>query len=59
MDDFGWTLGTNDNFTGDPYTVRQTKWGYIYVNPKRKVALYFNPSTDKYSTFKVKIESKK
>ena len=55
MDDFGWTLGTNDIWTGDPYTVRRHKLGHIYVNPKRKVAVYFNPSTDKYRTFKVKL----
>ena len=59
MDDFGWTLGTNDIWTADPYTVRRTKFGHIYVNPKRKVAVYFNPSTEKYTAFKVKIESKK
>ena len=53
MDDFGWTLGINDIWTGDPYTVRRKKNGHIYVNPKRKVAIYFNPVTDKYRTFKV------
>lgn len=59
MDDFGWTLGTNDKWTGDPYTVRRTKFGYIYVNPERKVAVYFNPTTDKYRAFKVRIGAKK
>ena len=56
MDDFGWTSGTNDKWTGDPYTVRRTKYGHIYVNPRRKVAIYFNPATERYSTYKVKIE---
>ena len=56
MDDFGWTLGINDIWTADPYTARRTKDGHIYVNPKRKVAVYFNPASEKYSVFKVKIE---
>ena len=32
------------------------KFGHIYVNPKRKVAVYFNPATENIQTFKVKIE---
>jgi hypothetical protein len=59
MDDFGWTSGTNDKWTGDSSTVRRTKFGYIYVNPKRKVAIYFDPSIDKYRAFKVRIGAKK
>ena len=38
MDDFGWTLALMIIGLVDPYTVRRTKFGYIYVNPKRKVA---------------------
>tara|TARA_B110000238_G_scaffold113975_1_gene123697 strand:+ start:247 stop:657 length:411 start_codon:yes stop_codon:yes gene_type:complete len=55
MDDFGWYKNITGNWSGDAYTVRDTKFGYIYVNPKRKVAIYFNPSSDKYTAFKVKL----
>ena len=56
MDDFGWSKNVSGNWSGSAYTVRDRKFGYIYVNHKRKVAVYFNPATEKYSTYKVKIE---
>ena len=59
MDDFGWYRNSTGNWSGDPYTVRRHKDGHIYVNPKRKVAMYFYSSTNDYRAFKVKIESKK
>ena len=59
MDDFGWYKNSTGNWSGDAYTVRRHKDGYIYVNPRRKVAVYFNPATDKYRAFKVRIGAKK
>ena len=59
MNDFGWYKNGTGNWSGDAYTVRRHKDGHIYVNPRRKVAVYFNPSTDKYRAFKVRIGAKK
>ena len=56
MDDFGWNKNSEGNWSArDSYTVRRVKSGYIYVNPVRKAAIYFNPSTDKYNAFKVRL----
>ncbi len=55
MQDFGWYVDGKGGWSGDSYTARHPKKGDIYVNPKRKVGVYFNPSTDKYSAFKVRL----
>ncbi len=54
MQDFGWHRNTKGGWSGNLNSIRREKFGYIYVNPKRKVAVYFNPSNEKYSAFKVK-----
>ena len=59
MEDFGWRKNVSGDWNGSAYTVRDRKFGYLYVNPKRKVAVYFNPASEKYTAFKVKLQSKK
>ena len=54
MQDFGWHLN-GDKWSGPVLDVRQTKLGYMYLNPKRQVAIYFYPKGT-YDAFKVKIE---
>jgi hypothetical protein len=50
--DFGWTL-KNETTWESPAGSRLRKYGYIYVNPRRKVAVYFYPERT-YDAFKVK-----
>jgi len=52
--DFGWRL--NSGVWSAPQNARERKRGHIYVNPKRRVAVYFDPAGD-YAAFKVKIEN--
>ena len=59
MNDFGWYKNGTGNWSGDAYTVRRHKYGHIYVNPKRKVAVYFYSGTNDYRAFKVRIGAKK
>jgi hypothetical protein len=54
--DFGWYSDGDGKLTGSVYTTIRYEMGYIYVNPKRRVAVYFNPTSDKYSAYKVKLE---
>lgn len=53
--DFGWYLDGEGKLSGSAYTVIRYEMGYIYVNPKRRVAVYFNPTSNKYSAYKVKM----
>ena len=56
MQDFGW----HDNggkWSGPVLDVRHTKQGYMYINPKKQVAIYFYPKGT-FAAFKVKIERK-
>ena len=59
MGDFGWYRNNKGGWSGDAYTVRRAKEGHIYVNPRRKVAVYFYSSTNDYKAFKVRIGAKK
>jgi len=52
MQNFGWTLN-NGTWRGNGYS-RDHKRGAIYINPKKRVSVYFSPSGD-YSAFKVGI----
>ena len=54
MQDFGWRKSGN-NWIGNGYS-RHTKNGSIYINPRRKVAIYFDPS-DEFGIFRVSVES--
>jgi len=49
---FGWTLN-DGTWRGNEYA-RERKLGCIYINPKKRVSVYFWPSGD-YSAFKVGI----
>ena len=51
--DFGWTLKNDKTWEG-PAGSRQRKHGYIYVNPRRGVAVYFYPERT-YEAFKAKL----
>ena len=53
MQDFGWRKSGN-NWHGNGYS-RHYKNGCIYINPKREVAIYFDPS-DEFGIFKANIE---
>jgi hypothetical protein len=52
MQNFGWTL--NDGTWIGNGNSRDKKRGAIYINPKKRVSVYFWPSGD-YSAFKVGI----
>jgi hypothetical protein len=54
MQDFGWHLN-GQKWSGPVLEVRYHKLGYIYLNPKRQVAIYFYPKGT-YDAFKVRIE---
>ena len=54
MQDFGWSL-KGDNTWTSPQGTRDKKYGHIYVNTSRMVAIYFYPERT-YSAFKVKIK---
>jgi len=51
--DFGWTL-KNETTWEAPAGSREIKYGYIYVNPRRGVAVYFSPQRT-YFAFKAKL----
>ena len=51
--DFGWKLQDNKTWTS-PQGARERKLGHIYINPSRKVAVYYYPDRE-YSVFKVNI----
>ena len=52
MQDFGWYRNETGNWSG--YGATRPKRGYLYVNPKRKVGIYFYPSKDEFRYFKIK-----
>ena len=52
MQDFGWHRNTNGNWSG--YDAIRKKDGFLYVNTKKRVGIYFNPKTKNYSVFKVR-----
>ena len=51
--DFGWNLKDDKTWVG-PAGSRKRKHGYIYVNPRRGVAVYFHPDRT-YEAFKAKL----
>ena len=50
--DFGWS-NNGDNWTGSAYN-RRPKLGQIYINPRKRVAIYFFPKGT-FAAFKVSI----
>lgn len=52
MQDFGWFRNETGGWSG--YNARRTKRGHLYVNPKRKVGIYFYPSESKFDAFKIR-----
>ena len=54
MQDFGWDR-TKDGWSYSFYAYTP-KEGYMYINPRRQVAIYFYPIKN-YDVFKVKVES--
>ena len=52
MQSRGWSRVNKDNFEG--YGAQHPKNGHIYINPKRRVAIYYHPVED-ISIFKVDI----
>jgi len=55
MQDFGWHL-EGDSWKGPILEVRRTEIGKLYVNPMRKIAIYFYPRGT-YGVFRVIFES--
>jgi hypothetical protein len=53
MQDFGWRKVDDKNWSA-PQGSREYKLGHIYINPNRRVALYFDPE-GKYSAYKLNI----
>ncbi|ANW96166.1 hypothetical protein AXE80_07700 [Wenyingzhuangia fucanilytica] len=57
MLDFNWYKNSEGNWSGksgDYFgNARRLKNGHLYVNPVRKVALYFEPKDGKFTAFKV------
>lgn len=51
--DFGWSLKDDKTWTA-PQSARERKLGHIYINPYRRVAVYYYPDRN-YSAFKVNI----
>lgn len=51
--DFGWKLKDDKTWTA-PQDARERKLGHIYINPSRRVAVYYYPDRT-YSAFKVNI----
>jgi hypothetical protein len=51
--DFGWIF-TNDETWTASQGAREKKYGHIYINPGRRVAVYFYPDRT-FSAFKVNI----
>lgn len=51
--DFGWKKKDDKTWTA-PQSARERKLGHIYINPSRKVAVYYYPERN-YSVFKVNI----
>jgi len=54
MQDFGWRL--DGNTWRGPSTARDTNLGSMYVNPRRRVGIYFHPAGG-YSVFRVTVEN--
>lgn len=55
MQDFGWR-NDGDEWTGSVYSVRNYKKGNIYINPRKRVAVYFYPKGT-FDAFKVIINN--
>ena len=53
MQDFGWRK-KDDKTWSAPQGSREYKLGHIYINPSRRVAIYFYPDGN-YSAYKVNI----
>jgi len=55
MQDWGWRR--NGDTWSAPQGSRRAKRGHIYVNPSRRVAVYFYPERD-FNSFRVSIKNK-
>ncbi|MDO9377182.1 MAG: hypothetical protein Q7T76_22335 [Ferruginibacter sp.] len=53
--DFGWKK-RDDKSWSSPQGAREHKLGYIYINPSRRVAVYFYPDGKYHTAFKVIID---
>jgi len=57
MNDFNWYKNSEGGWSsksGDYFgNARRKKNGHLYVNPIRKVALYFDPEDEDFTAFKV------
>lgn len=53
--DFGWTKKDSKTWSA-PQNARDRKLGHIYINPKRRAAVYYYPDGN-YSAFKVNIDN--
>jgi hypothetical protein len=53
MQDFGWRK-SGDNWVGNGYS-RDYKLGGMYINPRRQVAIYFDPEGD-FGIFRANIK---
>ena len=56
MQDLGWYKNIEGTWSAKTDTATRNEYGYIYVNPKRKVGVYFNPEKDGYTIYKVKLK---
>jgi hypothetical protein len=54
MQDFGWRK-SGDNWAGNGYS-RDYKLGCMYINPRRQVAIYFDPQ-DEFSIFRASVKN--
>lgn len=52
--DFGWQRRDSETWTGGQ-DVRKIKVGHIYINPNRRVAIYYYPEGKYHNVFKVNI----
>ena len=52
--DFGWQRRDSKTWTGGQ-NAREIKLGYLYINPNRRVAVYYYPDGKYKTAFKVKI----
>jgi hypothetical protein len=52
--DFGWKRRDDKTWTS-PQGAREHKVGHIYINPSRRVALYYYPDGKYHNVFKVNI----
>ena len=54
MQDLGWRTNTEDGWTQTKETSKRIKRGYLYINLKKRVAVYMHDD-DTFNTFRVTI----